>query len=72
MSFKKNIALDSQGNPKEYNVPKCFKHKSYYKIVISTGKKYPRTYGFYCEKCNDDFLKAMKKELNLRGVPNDL
>jgi len=45
----------------DFKVPKCPKHKSYCELAISTGKRYPKTYGFYCNKCQDEWVVAMKK-----------
>ena len=45
----------------DLEVPKCPKHKRYCEIAISTSRKYPKTYGFYCDKCQDDWVKAFEK-----------
>lgn len=51
----------------EYLIPKCSKHKKYMKICQSTSKRYPRTFGFYCDKCGDDLVDSFgeRYETNL-------
>ena len=40
----------------EYKIPKCKKHKSYCKVATSfTG-----SLGFYCNKCNDEWIDAIR------------
>jgi len=45
----------------DLDVPKCPKHKTYCEIAISTSKRYPKTYGFYCNKCQDEWITAFEK-----------
>ena len=45
---------------KDYKVPKCYKHKIYCDIAVTTSKKYPRKVVMYCHKCAIDLRKKDK------------
>ena len=45
-----------------YLVPKCKIHNRRTKVAISTSKRYPQSIGFFCEKCNAEFLEAIVAE----------
>lgn len=36
---------------KEYQIPKCYKHKILCKVAVTTSKKYPKKLVLYCDKC---------------------
>ena len=63
MTYKKKTIKDlcDEIFALHYHVPKCPKHKTYCEIAISTSKRYPKTYGFYCNKCQDEWVRAFEK-----------
>jgi len=46
----------------DYQVPKCPKHKTFCEIAVSSGRGRSGTknYGFYCNKCQDEWVVAME------------
>ena len=44
-----------------YLIPKCVIHNCRTKVAISTSKRYPQTIGFYCDKCNAEFIESITK-----------
>jgi len=47
---------------KDYEVPKCPKHKTFCEIAVSSGRGRlgKKSYGFYCNKCQDEWVVAME------------
>ena len=51
-----------------YLVPKCEIHNRRTKVAISTSKRYPQSIGFFCEKCNAEFLEAIVAESQVQDL----
>lgn len=60
------IELDQNEN---YLIPKCQIHGNRTKVAISTSKRYPQTIGFYCDKCNQEFIDSIT-DLEIRRCPD--
>lgn len=52
-----------------YLIPKCQIHNCRTKVAISTSRKYPQTIGFYCGKCNQEYIDAIT-EMEIRRCPD--
>jgi len=50
-----------------YHVPKCPKHKTFCEIAVSSGRgrSGTKSYGFYCNKCQDEWVTEMEKANNV-------
>jgi|MGYP005825907505 hypothetical protein len=60
------IELDQN---ESYLIPKCQIHGNRTKVAISTSKRYPQTIGFYCDKCNQEFIDSIT-DLEIRRCPD--